>query len=214
MFIWTLPSTAAILAAPVWRCRQWKQTFSRKYTKVQFCFPNDKFWMQWGDNAWLQPLFRIQGQVYHRIGSMVPSLGESPKFCQIYFIDNQESQVATRCQIVGGLRPDIVSSINQLLHNDNHYVQIFKIAKEMFDQQDVPTNIRVVINERKRPGGEHPRRYNNPLCDEVGALMPNENTNNRDIVLHYRDGGLQRISDYSTHWFSLMALMDGILIWN
>ena len=45
--------------------------------------------------------------------------------------------MATRCQIVGGLRPDIVSSVNQLLHNDNHYVQLFKVAKELFDQQDI-----------------------------------------------------------------------------
>ena len=82
------------------------------------------------------PSFRIQGQVqvYHCISSMVPSTGETPKFCQIYFIDNQEAQVATRCQIVGGLRPDIVSNINQLLHNDNYYVQLFKVAKEIFDQ--------------------------------------------------------------------------------
>ena len=35
------------------------------------------------------------------------------------------------------------------------------------------------------------------LCviDEVGMLMPNENANNRDIVLHYRDGGLHHISE-------------------
>ena len=41
--------------------------------------------------------------------------------------------------------------------------------------------------------------------------MPNDNVNNRDIVLHYRDGSLQRISelhrgyhhcsaDYSNSW--------------
>ena len=56
-------------------------------------------------------------------------------------------------------------------------------------------NIRVVINENKRPVGEHARRYNSPMCDEVGVLMPNDNVNNRDIVLHYRDGSLQRISE-------------------
>ena len=141
------------------------------------------------------PSFKIQGQVYHRIGSMVPSTGESPKFCQIYFIDDQESQVATRCQIVDGLRPDIVSGINHLLYHDNHYVQLFKVAKEIFDQQDEPINIKIVINETKRPTGEHSRRYNSPMCDEVGVLMPNENANNRDIVLHYRDGGLHSISE-------------------
>jgi len=110
------------------------------------------------------PSFRIQGQVYHRIGSVVPSTGESPSFVKFILLTVNNH----KCQIVGGLRTNIVTSINQLLHNDNHYVQIFKITKEMFDQQDVPTNIRVVINETKRPTGEHARRYNSP---EVGTYI-------------------------------------------
>ena len=59
-------------------------------------------------------------------------------------------------------------------------MQLFKVAKELFDQYDVPTNIRVVINETKRPTGGHPRRYNSPMCNGVDVLMPNENLNNRD----------------------------------
>ena len=145
--------------------------------------------------AGFNPSFRVQGQVYHLIGSIAPSAGESPKFCQIYFIDSQESQVATRCRVVDGLRPDIVSNINQLLIDHNHYVEVFKLAKEIFEQQDNPANVKVVINEAKRPVGEHSRRYNSPLSDEVGILMPNDNVHNRDIILHYRDGGLQHISE-------------------
>ena len=145
--------------------------------------------------AGFNPSFRIQGQVYHLIGSIVPAEGESPKFAQIYFIDNQDSEVATRCAIVDGLKPDIIRGINRLLHESHHYVEIFKVAKEIFEQEAVPTNVKVVINEAKRPSGEHSRRYNRPLSDEVGVLMPNDATNNRDIVLHYRDGGLKRISE-------------------
>ena len=55
------------------------------------------------------PSFRIQGQIYHLIGTIVPTAGESSKFPQIYFIDNRESEVASRCAIVDGLRSDIVS---------------------------------------------------------------------------------------------------------
>jgi len=62
----------------------------------------------------------------------------------------------------------------------------------MFDQHNVPTSIRA---ETKTPSGEHPTGYNNPLCNEVGVLMPNENVYNRDVMLQYRDGGLQRISE-------------------
>ena len=51
------------------------------------------------------------------------------------------------------------------------------------------------LYETKRPSGEHSRRYNNPLSDEIGVLMPNDAANNRDIVLHYRDGGLKHISE-------------------
>ena len=53
------------------------------------------------------------------------------------------------------------------------------------------------------------------MSDEVAVLMPNDNVNKRDIVLHYRDGGLWHISElhiyigamisYSTHCFSHMV---------
>ena len=125
--------------------------------------------------AGFNPSFRIPGQVYHLIGSIVQ--GESPKFAQIYFIDNEESEVATRSAIINGLKPDI----NQLLHQTNHYVELFKVAKEIFEQEDTPTNVRIVINETKRPSGEHSRRYNRPLSDKIGVLMPNDATSNRDI---------------------------------
>ena len=115
------------------------------------------------------PSFRIQGQVYHLIGSVMPTLGESAKFCQIYFIDNRESEVATRCEIVGGLKPDIVRTINQLLVDNNQYVEVFKLAKEIFEQQDNPSNIKIVINKNKRPLGEHARRYNSPVSDEIAV---------------------------------------------
>ena len=41
------------------------------------------------------PSFRIQGQVYHLIGSIVPTQGESHKFAQIYFIGDGDLEVAT-----------------------------------------------------------------------------------------------------------------------
>ena len=91
--------------------------------------------------------FRIQSQVYHLIGSIVPTGGESPKFAQIHFIDDRESEVAT----MDGLKPDIIRGINQLLHENNHYVEVFKVAKEIFEQENAPTDVKIVINETKRP---------------------------------------------------------------
>ena len=145
--------------------------------------------------AGFNPSFRIQGQVYHLIGSIVPTQGESHKFAQIYFIGDEDSEVATRSAIVDGLKPYIIRGINQLLREDNRYVEIFKVAREIFEEEESPTNVKIVINETKRPSGEHSRRYNRPLSDEIAVLMPNDATSNRDIILHYRDGGLQHISE-------------------
>ena len=72
---------------------------------------------------------------------------------------------------------------------------MFKVAKEIFEEEDTPTNVKIVINEAKRPSGEDSRRYNRPLSDDIAVLMPNDATSNSDIVLHYRDGGLQHISE-------------------
>ena len=150
--------------------------------------------------AGFNPSFRIQGQVYHLIGSMVPTQGESPKFAQIYFIDNEESEIATRSAIVNGLKPDIIRGINQLLHQTNHYVELFKVAKEIFEQEDTPTDVRIVINEAKRPSGEHSRRYNRPLSDEIGVLMPNDATNNRVIPCQINKKKVLTPSDFHEIW--------------
>ena len=40
--------------------------------------------------------------------------------------------------MVHGLKPDIVRGIKQLLHDSNYYVEVFKEAKEIFEQQDTP----------------------------------------------------------------------------
>ncbi|XP_056631756.1 uncharacterized protein LOC130441909 isoform X1 [Diorhabda sublineata] len=42
--------------------------------------------------------FKIQGQVYKKIGSLMPTPNKDPKFLQIYFMGNCEERVTTRCQ--------------------------------------------------------------------------------------------------------------------
>lgn len=45
------------------------------------------------------PVFRMHGQIFHLIGSMLPSDGESPKFAQLYINDTQNEifQSYRRC---------------------------------------------------------------------------------------------------------------------
>ena len=88
--------------------------------------------------AGFNPSFRIS------IGSIIPAKGESPKFAQIYFIDSQDSEVVTRCAIVDGLKSDIIRAINRLLHESYHYVEAFKVAKEILNKKLFPLMFRLL----------------------------------------------------------------------
>lgn len=46
------------------------------------------------------PNLRIHGQVCHRIGSMLPLPGESPKFAQLYIFDT-DNEVQNRIEAIG-----------------------------------------------------------------------------------------------------------------
>ena len=77
----------------------------RKYNSV---FQMTSFGCNEVSMAGFNPSFRIQGQVYHLIGSIVPTQGESHKFTQLYFIGDEDSEIAIRSAIVDGLKPDII----------------------------------------------------------------------------------------------------------
>ncbi|GIZ04175.1 ATP-dependent DNA helicase [Caerostris extrusa] len=56
----------------------------------------------------------------------------------------------------------------------------------------------IVINPDRTPAGEHIRRFNAPLVDDVAEIMVGDRTASRQIVIR-RDNNLQFIAD--THPF-------------
>ena len=140
------------------------------------------------------PSFRVQGQVFHQIGGLLPQPDQPPQFLQVYFIDNHCEETNTRMNINTGLKEHSVNNLSKMLHQCNQSVQLLKTARELLERDDLHA-CQVVINEEQRPLGDHARRFNVPISDEIGILMPNELIHNQDIVLKYRDGQLQHVSD-------------------
>ncbi|XP_054287893.1 uncharacterized protein LOC129003620 [Macrosteles quadrilineatus] len=135
------------------------------------------------------------GQVYHRIGSLLPPSGKPHSFLQIYFIGDQDIETDTRCNNIPGVCRTTVEDIQQMFHEENQLVRSFKTAMEL-----LPTdNYKVVIRADRRPPGEHERRYNAPTADEVAIVIAGNEFESRDIVLRKRDGNLLRVSE--THRF-------------
>lgn len=54
------------------------------------------------------PTFKIQGQVFHKAGSLLAFLNNQHKFLQIYFIGDESLEANLRCEVIPGTKRNIV----------------------------------------------------------------------------------------------------------
>ena len=66
--------------------------------------------------AGFMPTFKVQGQVYHRVRSLLPLPSEEHRFLQIYFMGDEQEEANQRCNTIRGLRPNIVLELQRMLH--------------------------------------------------------------------------------------------------
>lgn len=139
------------------------------------------------------PTFKIQGQVYHRIGALLPVNDEDYKFLQIYFIGDSVREAGVRCSNFEDLDFNIVLSLQEMLHRENAYVKDFKSVLETETARS--PDFQVIIHADKVPSGAHAGRFNAPTSNEVALLFAGQQFERLDIVLHSRTGQLKRISE-------------------
>ncbi|UYV76849.1 hypothetical protein LAZ67_14002190, partial [Cordylochernes scorpioides] len=126
------------------------------------------------------PTFKVQGQVYHRIGSVLPPLNSDsrqlqPAFLQVFFIGDSSAEVATRHRNFPITKPHIFSIFQDMLHRHNPSIE------------NMPSpDYKLVIKADKAPPGHHPRTFNAPTVNEVAIVIVQENCDRRDIVLSKR----------------------------
>ncbi|EFH55165.1 predicted protein [Arabidopsis lyrata subsp. lyrata] len=88
------------------------------------------------------PVFRIHGQVFHRIGSLLPMPGQNPKFLQMYIIDT-ENEVSNRINTMSRrdsaaqLEEDIVAGLIEMLDEHNCLCMFFRKARDRFNGNNV-----------------------------------------------------------------------------
>ncbi|XP_043216968.1 uncharacterized protein LOC122379102 [Amphibalanus amphitrite] len=137
------------------------------------------------------PVFTVHGTVCHRIGSLLPAEGAQPEYLQIYFYDRE---LEARMDLYENMHPEVLQQLQEMLHDNNIYVRGLRSAFELVRREDQP--LRIVLSAQRRPATEHQRRFNLPETGEMAVLMPDEPHGVRDIVLHHRDGGVERINEY------------------
>ncbi|XP_024878027.1 uncharacterized protein LOC112458567 [Temnothorax curvispinosus] len=166
--------------------------FQKNIRKYNGCFAMTSFGGKEVREGNYMPTYKVHGQIYHLIGSLLPSLDTRAQFLQIYFTSEDE-QLNLRHDSVPSLKIEILKTLQQILRDNNSYVRSFITAIEQIALNK--DNYKIVIHAEKRPLGEHRGRYNAPTTNEVAVLMVDEECGFRDIVLRSRDNTFQRISE-------------------
>ena len=140
--------------------------------------------------------FRIHGEMYHRIGTLLSNSETPPQFAQIYIYDtDHELQNRSNATPNFNLDSTILAELQQMLHDINPYVNIFRQAGNLLKQNPLLDLKLIITNNRTKDS----RRYNTPSASEVAAIMIGDGqeteNQNRDIMLQPHEGGIQRISE-------------------
>jgi hypothetical protein len=109
--------------------------------------------------------YRLRGELYHRMGSLLPQPGKAPKFAQLY-ISDPHAELDGQMGNFGNLNRDTLQSLQTMLHACNPYASIYQMATKRFQGGAIELSIRL-MNDRHIDL----RRYNAPTANEVGALM-------------------------------------------
>ena len=81
--------------------------------KYNGCFQMMSFGAREVKEGNFMPTFKVQGQVYHRIGSLMPEPQQQPSFLQIYFVGDNDNERDIRCDLYPGVKPELVSQLQK-----------------------------------------------------------------------------------------------------
>ncbi|PWZ05782.1 hypothetical protein Zm00014a_001236 [Zea mays] len=141
-------------------------------------------------------VFKINGVVHHRIGTLLPQRGTQPKFAQLYTYDT-EHETQNKLGIFetddgAGSQPDpeMVSSLLDMLNENNSLVKAFRCARERLEREgDQKITLRLLgCNTR------HDVQYSLPSNGEIAAIIVGDYTTGEytyDVLVHDRECGLK-----------------------
>ena len=156
--------------------------------------------------------FIITGELKHLSGSLLPEAGKTPVYAQVYFQSNEQAldlriRRANEVPDANGAKRAVMRIIQDVLHRHNHYVAIYKTARERIDAaEDIP-DVHVRLHFA---AGTDQRRYNLPTAEEVAIILPGDGAqpaDYRDIIIQTRAGPLKRIMETNPAYQALYYVL-------
>ena len=143
-------------------------------------------------------VFKLHGELSHKIGSLLPSEGEPPVYAQLYIYDPADA-VNFRMANAWNTQLDrnTLVVLQDMLYRRHPAVQMYKQAHELTRNMLPEQQCKIALRFDEACDR---RRYNLPDAtnNEIAVILPGDGDqpeSTRDIVLYRRHGPLQRISD-------------------
>ncbi|XP_076882563.1 uncharacterized protein LOC143531060 [Bidens hawaiensis] len=144
--------------------------------------------------------FRLTGENYHCLGSLLPLDGRKPQFSQLYIYDteneisNRQGVFCDNSSMVDEQEKHIINYLKAMLDSNNHLVQAYRMVRDCFEENpQLDLKLRI-IGTRQNDA----RQYNLPSSSEVATLIVGDigdAVDNRDIIVTKKSGSLKRISE-------------------
>ncbi|XP_058759606.1 uncharacterized protein LOC131632902 [Vicia villosa] len=122
--------------------------------------------------------------------------GKPPQYAQLYIYD-MDNEVEHRIKCFKdnkGIERPVVNKLKIMLDEHNVHAKAFRMARDVLRTNSFTDLKLILISDRSEDG----RVYNKPTVSEVAALIVGDidYADKRDILIHRRNGGLQRIDEF------------------
>ena len=162
------------------------------------------------------PCYKIQGDLYHRLGPVFPEHGCIPTYSQLYIWDDAEALEYRRNRNPENDR-DTMASLQDMFLEYNPFVDVYQQARQIMQEITLPSYTLQLDFLRASDA----RRYNLPRArNELATIIPGDIDtciNSRQIIVRPKGGPLIRMTEchpaYIALHFPLLA-PTGQLGWN
>ena len=126
--------------------------------------------------------FKIQGELHHLTGALLPHSDQTPIYAQIYILDTAEQLNVKRLNN-RNLDPVVMDNLQTMLLDSHPYIGHYCHAYELIKEKPVEEQ------------------------EEIAVIIPEEGVHhamdNRDVILQARGGRLEQISQNSPSYTAL-----------
>jgi hypothetical protein len=153
-------------------------------------------------------IFRINGQIHHRIGSLLPEQGQPPQYAELY-IFYTKNEIKNRIKALHkedpqekDIDPNIVQELKNMLDKYNPLVKIFRHARDLLEEHNgIDVSICIVGAQKGDP-----IQYEMSHTEDLAMLIVgdlNLQKYKRDIIVSSRNKGLQHITIFHPAYMAL-----------